>query len=158
MKTALNLLFFALFTTMVFAQENLNNQTKLVGQVILPYGNASLNKTQVSKQISHYTLVFNNQMERSKSDVRKVDFELTKAQFDAFFDQIKQLFKTGNNSEYTFGNGLRVQLTMLTPTDVEFMFMNNGLPQGAFSISATGLHLLFGKAWNKNTWKTFINS
>lgn len=158
MKTALNLLFFALFTTMVFAQENLNNQTKLVGQVILPYGNASLSKTQVSKQISHYTLVFNNQMERSKSDVRKVDFELTKAQFDAFFDQIKQLFKTGNNSEYTFGNGLRVQLTMLTPTDVELMFMNNDLPQGAFSISATGLHLLFGKAWNKNTWKTFINS
>ena len=158
MKTALNLLFFALFTTMVFAQENLNNQTKLVGQVILPYGNAFLNKTQVSKQISHYTLVFNNQMERSKSDVRKVDFELTKAQFDAFFDQIKQLFKTGNNSEYTFGNELRVQLTMLTPTDVELMFMNNDLPQGAFSISATGLHLLFGKAWNKNTWKTFINS
>ena len=141
-----------------FLQENLNNQTKLVGQVILPYGNASLSKTQVSKQISHYTLVFNNQMERSKSDVGKVDFELKKAQFDAFFDQIKQLFKTGNNSEYTFGNGLRVQLTMLTPTDVELMFMNNDLPQGAFSISATGLHLLFGKAWNKNTWKTFINS
>ena len=52
----------------------------------------------------------------------------------------------------------KVALRLITNTDLEFTIYQDEIKQGAFSTSATGLHLLFGKTWDKQAWSTILNS
>ena len=49
-----------------------------------------------------------------------------------------------------------VALRLITDTDFEYVIYKNDVIQGAFSISATGLPLLFGKAWDKQAWSIYL--
>ena len=74
----------------------------------------------------------------------------------AFFDAVKNTFKSEIENNVMLGNGIQIHFKMITSTDVEFLIVNDDIPIGSFSTSATGIHLLFGKPWNKSLWKTFL--
>lgn len=148
--------FFLLFCSLVlFAQQN-DTTGLTIGEINLPSGTASLIETDANDELRFYRLTFHNQMERSSTDIKTIEFSLSSSAFSAFFDAVKATFKSEIENNVMLGNGIQIHLKMITSTDVEFLIVNDEFPIGSFSTSATGIHLLFGKPWNKSLWKTFL--
>lgn len=148
--------FFLLFCSLVLLAQQ-NDTTELtIGEINLPNGTASLTETDANDELRFYRLTFHNQMERSSTDIKTIEFSLSSSAFSAFFDAVKATFKSEIENNVMLGNGIQIHLKMVTSTDVEFLIVNDEFPIGSFSTSATGIHLLFGKPWNKSLWKTFL--
>jgi hypothetical protein len=57
---------------------------------------------------------------------------------------------------FLLDKSVKVTLRLITKTDLEYTIYQGETKQGVFSTSATGLHLLFGKTWNKQAWSTYL--
>ena len=69
---------------------------------------------------------------------------------------MKEVFKIYEEKTLLLDESTKVALRLITNTDLEFTIYQDEIKQGAFSTSATGLHLLFGKTWDKQVWSTYL--
>ena len=155
MKSIFSTFFLLSCSLVLLAQQN-DTTGLTIGEINLPSGTASLIETDANDELTSYRLIFHNQLERSSTDIKTIEFSLSGSAFSAFFYAVKATFKSDIENSVMLGNGIRVHLKMITSTDVEFLIVKDELPIGSFSTSATGIHLLFGKPWNKSLWKTFL--
>ena len=148
--------FFFFFCSLVLSAQQNHTRGLTIGEINLPSGTASLIETYANDELRFYRLTFHNQMERSSVDIKTIEFSLSGSAFNAFFDAVKATFKSDIENSVTLGNGIQIHFKMITSTDIEFLIVKDEIPMGSFSTSATGIHLLFGKHWNKSLWKTFL--
>lgn len=142
----------------LFASVFSSAQEVMVGKINLMQGNATLvqNKNE-QRQTSTFRLKYQNKVNSNKGDCKTVEFSATQAEYDFFFDQIKEVFREKEEKTLLLDESVKVVLRLITNTDLEFTIYQDEDKQGAFSTSATGLHLLFGKPWDKQAWGVYLN-
>ena len=107
-------------------------------------------------QASIFRLQYQNKANGNQGDQKTIEFSATQAEYDFLFNQMKEVFKLNEEKILSLDNRVKVALRLITDTDLEFVIYKNDVIQGAFSCSATGLHLLFGKAWDKQAWSIYL--
>ena len=133
-------------------------QEVVVGKINPVQGNATLvqNKNEQG-QVSIFRLKYQNKQNSNQGNYKTIEFSATPAEYDLLFNQIKEVFRTKQEKTLPLDKSTKVALRLITNTDLEFTLYKDGVKQGVFSTSATGLHLLFGKVWDKQAWRVFLN-
>ena len=133
-------------------------QEVVVGKINPLQGDATLvqNKNEQG-QASIFSLKYQNNQNSNQGGYKTIEFSATPVEYDLLFDQIKEVFRTKQEETLLLDKSTKVALRLITNTDLEFTFYKEEVKQGAFSTSATGLHLLFGKVWDKQAWRVFLN-
>lgn len=134
-----------------------NAKEVVVGKINPLQGNATLvqNKNE-QDQASIFRLQYQNKANGNQGDQKTIEFSATQAEYDFLFNQMKEVFKLNEEKILSLDNRVKVALRLITDIDLEFVIYKNDVIQGAFSTSATGLHLLFGKAWDKQAWSIYL--
>ena len=133
-------------------------QEVVVGKINPVQGNATLvqNKNEQG-QVSIFRLKYQNKQNSNQADYKTIEFSATPAEYELLFHQIKEVFRTKQEKTLLLDKSTKVALRLITDTDLEFTLYKDEVKQGVFSTSATGLHLLFGKVWDKQAWRVFLN-
>ena len=134
-----------------------NAQEVVVGKINPVQGNATLMQNiNEHGQASIFRLQYQNKEKGKQGDYKTIEFYATQAEYDFLFDQMKEVFKINQEKTLLLDESTKVALRLITNTDLEFTIYQDEIKQGAFSTSATGLHLLFGKTWDKQAWSTYL--
>ena len=133
------------------------SQEIVVGKINPIQGNAKLIESKNEQgQTSIFRLQYQNKTNGNREDQKTIAFSATQAEYDSLFDQIKEVFRIKEEKTLLLDKSVKVTLRLITNTDLEFTIYQDELKQGAFSTSATSLHLLFGKTWDKQAWSIYL--
>lgn len=131
----------------------------LVGETPLLNGYASLKKVpQFNAGKSAYVLSYQDQNDLTEGGIQSHQFLATTTEFETLYETIKSVFKTKQKKTVVLSENVILQLSMLTDSDLQFLVIVQGVKQGEFSVSAAGLSFLFGKRWEKGSWKSYLKS
>lgn len=133
-------------------------QEVMIGKINPVQGNAMLVQNSYEQgQASIFRLNYQNKVNGNQGRRKTIEFSATQEEYDFLFDQIKEVFKVKEKKTLLLDQSVKVSLSLITNTDLEFTIYKDEVQQGAFSTSATGIHLLFGKPWDKQAWNIFLN-
>lgn len=133
-------------------------QEVVVGKINPLQGDATLVQNKKEQgQASIFSLKYQNKQNSNQADYKIIKFSATPVEYELLFNQIKEVFRTKQEKTLPLDKSTKVALRLITNTDLEFTLYKDGVKQGFFSTSATGLHLLFGKPWDKQVWSDFLN-
>lgn len=133
-------------------------QEVMVGEINPVQGNATLVQNKyVQGQTSVFRLKYQNKANNNQGDHKTIEFSATQIEYDFLFNQIKEVFRAKEEKTLLLDKSVKVSLRLITNTDLEFTIYKDEVKQGTFSTSATGVHLLFGKPWDKQDWSVFLN-
>jgi hypothetical protein len=115
-------------------------------------GAAYLAKLKVIDGKQYYYLSWQNQKYTTIEDRISVTFFATEQELDGLFDAFKSVFKKGSKSELKVGDS-SFYLELFSK---QALYIST--KDGYFLVNPAGLHKLFGKTWNKKSWKAYLKS
>ena len=147
-------------TVFAFGQNNLKQEEvndNLIGKVVFLENEISLsqNKNTLQDKVTFY-FSYSSQENSVPKNKKTIDFMTSQEAFESIFNQAKEVFKSKVPKEVSLDQNVKMRLEMITNTDIQFRFYKGSNNQGVFSVSPTGLHLLFGKEWNKSLWYNYL--
>ncbi len=143
-----------------YGQNNLTpieGKLNLIGKIPLLQDEISLSQNQnAAKGEKKYRFNYPNQDNFAQKSMKAIDFYASQEKFEALFNQIKNVFKSKVTTEINLDQNIQLHLQMISTSDIQFTLYKNNSKEGVFSVSATGLHLLFGKEWSKSAWRNYL--
>lgn len=153
LKQQLMVMITLLMTTVSFGQN------KPLGQVDAVDFHVSLNQIEAPTAESQiFSLNYRDKTQIEQKANQFFRFSATRIEVDQIFDQIKAVFKNKQEVEIPVGQNKKIFVRMLTDSDIECSMFKNNVKQSTFSVSATRLHLLFGKVWHKQAWENYLQN
>ncbi len=147
-------------TVFAFGQNNLKQEEvndNLIGKVIFLENEIALSQSENTLQDKvTFRFSYSSQENSAQKSKKSIDFMTSQKTFESLFNQVKEVFKSKVSKEISLDQNVKMHLEMITNTDIQFRFYKAGNNQGGFTVSPTGLHLLFGKEWNKSLWYNYL--
>tara|TARA_R100001440_G_scaffold74908_1_gene100949 strand:+ start:513 stop:1013 length:501 start_codon:yes stop_codon:yes gene_type:complete len=162
------LVVFFLFSSHLFSQIGQATDVekpKLLGKEVNLYGTQGINgsvrifvigKTNENGQ-KLYTLKFQNQEYEVLQDGVSVPFYASATELDYLFNQMKMVFKMDKSETKVIPVG-DSKFVITKVNSNEILISIDGQKNGYFNVTPAGLHILFGKRWNKKKWKAYLKS
>ena len=105
-----------------------------------------------------YLLSFQDQNFQEISNVVVVKFSATLDELDYLFNELKKTFKSPNEEfKISIGNSILIY-DLYRKKEIKITALMESGRTSYFTAGARGLHILFGKEWNKKEWKNYLSN